>query len=209
MEANNLNKRNSFHEENEIISNIISEYNVSTIYYKNKFKKMVNSVPLYLNNIDKKEFFFDKYKKDLKIEKKEYISICSKIHSLMTKLKALSNDKKSRLLSKILKYSIMGCLGSGIVISLVIIGGFDKIGQDILIIFLMILFTINTAFMLLFVYRNMIKIRFNEVKASSIIRELNIFLSKVNIKYKNLDIVFTLKTKSNELFIVDKSKMIV
>ena len=193
------------HNKTKLFNNSVSAYmeqtNLFSLPYKRKMCESTKVIPLYLKSIEKYQFFFDSGVESFNITKDEYLNICENVQELFSKIE--STNLKTRKLW-ILKR--LGRIGIVIVfltlilfmtMVIVVIANFDKF----IAIFLSLLFILYFVVVGIFCIFYMVKVFKTDELSDEHIKQLNMYIFKINIQYRDRGIELSLQTSSKELTI--------
>lgn len=186
---------------NSSVSAFMEQTNLFSLTYKRKMCENVKVVPLYLKNIRNFQYFYDSFVENHSIAKDEYISFCDDLMNLFSNIETTSlRSKKLCILKKCNKVGVVSIILSVFLFSLMVSYTSNRFSK-------LITFTLTSLFVLYFIFVTgfcifyLIRVFRTHRFSATYIKALNIYIFKLNIKYRPKGIEFRFQTSTKELVI--------
>ena len=198
LQRSRINEANKL---NTSVSAYMEQTNLFSLTLKRNIRTSSKIIPLNLRDISKYQYFYDPSIDTFNITKEEYIKLCEDIVELFLKVENTNNRSQNvkllRLLNKLGIFLIFFCVTVFIAMKLTIAG----ILNYFLSIFLPLIFIVYFLIVIIFCVLYIIKISITNKRASEHIKNINLYIFKLNVKYKNKGVEFKLHTNAKELII--------
>lgn len=179
----------------------MEQTNLFSLSYKRKMSESVKVVPFYLKRLKENHYFFDSNVENFDLTKEEYLGFCDEAMDLYSKIDIHTlRSRKLWILRFLTKVGISLILGSIVLLILMTkakIIVYKKAVTVALASAFSVYFSLVTSLCVYYIIR---VFRTHKFSASSI-KKLNMFIFKLNIRYRVKGLEFTFQTSSKELVI--------
>ena len=186
---------------NTSVSAFMEQTNLFSLSFKQKMSESTKVIPLYLNGIDKYQYFYDRSVENFSITKEEYIELCQGIKNLFLKIE--NNNLKKHKLWILKRFSQTGIflillsLILFLIMVLIVFINYEQIASMFLFTIFFIYFICVTSFCIFYI----VKAFCTHKHSVENIKKLNMYIFKLNVKHRDKGIEFRLHASSKELMI--------